>query len=160
MAAQARDAREGKTTTAKKTNAEAEKALVAGLSRMPVSAEGWFILAVVRRTTPGNEAKAARAIRMSVFTGPHVPVLAVTRLRTMFRLWPQFSDDERQLIYRQVRFAWAVAPDELVELAADAVNDFPIRIALALQPKELQKFEAKLAAEKAARKKAGEAKSK
>jgi hypothetical protein len=83
--------------------------------------------------------------------------MAAARLRTMFRLWPQFSDDERQLIYRQVRFAWAVAPDEVVEMAVDAVNDFPIRIALSLQPKELQRFEAMLAA---AKKKAAEAASK
>lgn len=157
MAAQARDAREGKKTATKKTIAAAERVLVAGLSRMPVSAEGWFMLAVIRRATPGNEASAASAIRMSVFTGPHVPVLAVTRLRTMFYLWPQFSGDERQLIYRQVRFAWAVAPEEVVEMAVDAVNDWPIRIALSLQPKELQRFETMLAA---AKKKGGAAKSK
>lgn len=157
MAAQARDVSEGKKTAAKQTIATAERALVTGLSRMPVSAEGWFMLAIARRATPGNEVKAASAIRMSVFTGPHVPVMATARLRTMFRLWPQFSDDERQLIYRQVRFAWAVAPDEVVEIAVDAVNDWPIRIALSLQPKELQRFEAMLAA---AKKKAAEAKSK
>jgi len=145
MASQVRDAREGKKPNPGKTNAEAEKALVAGLSQMPVSADGWFLLAVIRRLTPGNEVKAASAARMSVFTGPHVPVLAIVRLRLLFRLWPQFSTDERELVYRQIRFAWAVAPDDLVELAAGVNSDWPIRIALSLQPKELQKFEAKLA---------------
>jgi hypothetical protein len=150
MAAQARDATEGKTVNAKQTNAIAEKALIAGLSQMPVNAEGWFMLAVVRRASGENDAKAASAIRMSVFTGPHIPVLAAVRLRLMFRLWPQFAKDEKELIYRQVRFAWAVAPDDVVAMAVDAQNDWPIRIALSLQPKELQRFEEKLAAAKKA----------
>jgi hypothetical protein len=157
MASLASDAAEGKKTDAKKVYASVEKVVSDGLSRMPVSAEGWFILAVVRRASPGGEAKAASAVRMSVFTGPHVPVLAAVRLRLMFRLWSQFNKDERQLIYRQVRFAWDVAPDDVVQMAVNAENDWPIRIALSLQPKQLQKFEEMLAE---AKKKAAATKSK
>jgi len=156
MASQARDAAEGKKANLAESNVAAETALRAGLARMPVSAEGWFMLALLRRGTAGGAAKAVSAVRMSVFTGPHVPVLAVLRLRLLFRLWSKFDKDERQLIYRQVRFAWSVAPDDVVEMAASSKNDWPIRIALSLQPMELQRFEEKLRAAK----KAASAKSK
>jgi len=158
MASQALDAAEGKKKNSRaEANAAAEAALRAGLARMPVSAEGWFLLAVIWRGAENGAAKAVSAVRMSVFTGPHVPVLAVHRLQLMFRLWRQFDKDERQLVYRQVRFAWSVAPDDVVEMAASSQNDWPIRIALALQPKELQRFEEKL---RAAKKKAASTKSK
>jgi len=156
MASQARDSADGKKANLAESIAAAAAALRTGLSRMPVSAEGWLMLALLRRGAAGGAAKAISAVRMSVFTGPHVPVLAVVRLRLMFRLWPQFAKDERQLVYGQVRFAWSIAPDDVVEMAASSQNNWPIRIALSLQPKELQRFEEKLRAAK----KAASAKSK
>jgi hypothetical protein len=139
-----------KKGSAKAVSMAAERALRRGLSRMPVSPEGWYLLAVLRRGMSGRSAEAASAIRMSVFTGPHVPVLAILRLRLMLRLWPQFSKSERAMVYHQIRYAWSVAPDDFIALAVKAQNDWPIRIALALQPKELQRFEEKLRAAKKA----------
>lgn len=137
-----------KAGSAKKINVAADKALRKGLSQMPVNAVGWYLLAVLQRRATGNSTEAVSAIRMSVFAGPYVPVLAVLRLRLMLRLWPKFSKDEWPMVYRQIQYAWSVAPDDVVEIAVNSRNDWPIRIALALQPTQLQRFEEKLLAAK------------
>lgn len=125
----------------KTVNRAAGKALYQGLSQMPVNAEGWYWLAVVRQRDDGASTKVASALRMSIFTGPHVPVLAIVRLRLMLRNWRQYSVDERNSVYRQIQFAWSVSPDGVVNIAVNSRNDWPIRIALALQPDDLKKFE-------------------
>jgi hypothetical protein len=130
--------------TAKQVTLAAGRALERGLSRMPVNAEGWYWLAVVRHSTSGVSEKSASALRMSVFTGPHIPILAVVRLRLMMRLWSLYDADERAAVYRHIRYSWSVAPDGVVDIALGATNDWPIRIALALQPKDLARFEAML----------------
>ena len=154
MASEARST-SGKTGSTKKINVAADKALRKGLSQMPVNAVGWYLLAVLQRGASGNSTKSVSAIRMSVFAGPYVPVLAILRLRLMLRLWPTFSKDEWPMVYRQIQYAWSVAPNDVVEIAVNSKNDWPIRIALALQPKQLQRFEEKLLA---AKKKAAPAK--
>jgi len=130
-----------KPKMASQVNLAAGRALELGLSRMPVNAEGWYWLAVVRHGASGATQKSASALRMSVFTGPHIPLLAVVRLRLMMRMWRQYSVDERTAVYRHIRYSWSVSPEGVVDIAVGSTNDWPIRIALALQPKDLARFE-------------------
>lgn len=143
--------------TAKQVTLAAGRSLERGLSQMPVNAEGWYWLAVVRHSTSGVSEKSASALRMSMFTGPHIPLLAVVRLRLMMRLWSLYDADERAAVYRHIRYSWSVAPDGVVDIALSTTNDWPIRIALALQPKDLARFEAML---NEAKKKAAESSTK
>ena len=119
----------------------ARKALIAGLSSAPVSADGWYWLAVANQIGSESAAKSLSALRMSVYTGPHIPTLAVIRVRLMLRFWRQYKPDERQLVFSQIRYAWSVAPGGVIDLAIVARNQWPIRIALARDPKALQRFE-------------------
>jgi hypothetical protein len=139
------------TTNNTQVNREADRVLRRGLARMPVNAEGWYWLAVVRNAEGAKPAAVTSALRMSIFTGPHVPVLAIVRLRLMLRLWAQYVGEERNIVYRQIRYAWSVSPDGVVDIALNSSNDWPIRIALALQPKDLERYETMLRAAKAAR---------
>ncbi len=123
---------------------QAEGLLKDGLARSPVSADGWRWLAVTRLSTK-DRAGAAAAVRMSLYTGPYERYLAVSRLRLLIRLWDQFPASEREMIYRQIRFAWGVSQDGVVSLAAESQNNLWLfRLALARRPKDLLLFQRKL----------------
>lgn len=125
-----------------------ERRLEAGLARSPISAAGWRWLAVARMThkdSPG----AATALRMSLYTGPHQRQLAASRLRLLMQTWDQFGNDERETIYRQIRFAWRVAPNAVLLLAMESRNPWPFRLALATRPRDLRNFQRALKRAKA-----------
>ncbi len=119
-----------------------ERTLEAGLKRSPVNPDGWRWLGLTRLARRDRPAAAA-AIRMSIRTGPHVRFLAVPRLRLILRLWDLFAPDEREGLYRQIRFAWSISEDRLVALATEAKTPWPFRVALAVRPLELRRFERK-----------------
>lgn len=123
---------------------QAEGLLKDGLALSPVSADGWRWLAIARLSAK-DRAGAAAAVRMSLYAGPYERLLAVSRLRLLIRLWDQFPDSEREMIYRQIRFAWGVSQDGVVSLAAESQNNlWPFRLALARRPKDLLLFQRKL----------------
>ena len=123
---------------------QAEGLLKDGLALSPVSADGWRWLAIARLSAK-DRLGAAAAVRMSLYAGPYEPLLAVSRLRLLIRLWDQFPASEREMIYRQIRFAWAHSQDGVVSLAAESQNNlWPFRLALARRPKDLLWFQRKL----------------
>ena len=123
---------------------QAEGLLKDGLALSPVSADGWRWLAIARLSAK-DRLGAAAAVRMSLYSGPYEPLLAVSRLRLLIRLWDQFPASEREMIYRQIRFAWRVSQDGVVSLAAESQNNlWPFRLALARRPKDLLWFQRKL----------------
>lgn len=123
---------------------QAERLLKDGLALSPVSAEGWRWLAITRLSA-NDRPGAAAAIRMSLYAGPYERLLVVSRLRLLIRLWDQFPVSEREIIYRQIRFAWSVSQDGVVLLAAESQNNlWPFRLALARQPRDLMLFQRKL----------------
>lgn len=128
-----------------------ERRLEAGLARSPISASGWRWLAVARMTHK-DAAGAANALRMSLYTGPHQRFVVVSRLRLLMQTWDQFPKDEREIIYRQIRFAWKHAPEGVIALAMDSRSLWPFRLALASRPLDLQTFERELRDAKAAAK--------
>jgi hypothetical protein len=123
---------------------QAEGLLKDGLALSPVSADGWRWLAVARLSAKDRPG-AASAVRMSLYAGPYERLLAVARLRLLIRLWDEFPASEREMIYRQIRFAWGVSQDGVVSLAAESQNNlWPFRLALARRPKDLLAFQRKL----------------
>ena len=123
---------------------QAEELLKDGLARSPVSADGWRWLAIARLSAKDRPG-AASAVRMSLYAGPYERFLAVSRLRLLIRLWDEFPASEREMIYRQIRFAWGVSQDGVVALAAESQNNlWPFRLALARRPKDLLVFQRKL----------------
>ncbi|MHA1570455.1 MAG: hypothetical protein ACTSWM_01440 [Alphaproteobacteria bacterium] len=125
-----------------------ERRLEAGLARSPISAAGWRWLAVARMTHK-DSAAAATALRMSLYTGPHQRQLAASRLWLLMKTWDQFAKDEREIIYRQIRFTWRVAPNAILLLAMESRNPWPYRLALATRPRDLRKFQRALKRAKA-----------
>lgn len=122
----------------------AEGLLKDGLARSPVSADGWRWLALARLSAK-DRSGAASAVRMSLYAGPYERYLAVSRLRLLIRLWDEFPASEREMIYRQIRFAWGVSQDGVVSLAAESQNNlWPFRLALANRPRDLLLFQRKL----------------
>jgi len=125
-----------------------ERRVEAGLALSPVNASGWRWLALARMTHK-DAAGAAMALRMSLYTGPHQPLLAVSRLRLLMNTWDQFSKDERETIYRQIRFAWKHSQDGVTALALESQSLWPYRLALAARPRDLRNFEHELKRAKA-----------
>ncbi len=123
---------------------QAKELLTDGLARSPVSADGWRWLALARLSAKDRPG-AASAVRMSLYAGPYERYLAVSRLRLLIRLWDEFPASEREMIYRQIRFAWGVSQDGVVSLAAESQNNpWPFRLALANRPRDLLLFQRKL----------------
>jgi hypothetical protein len=134
----------GAKTTEQVDFKQAEGLLEDGLARSPVSADGWRWLAVTRLSAKDRPG-AASAIRMSLYAGPYERFLAVPRLRLLIQLWDQFPASEREMINRQIRFAWGVSQDGVVSLAAESRNNpWPFRLALAGRPSDLLLFQRKL----------------
>lgn len=117
----------------------ASLALRQALSHKPINPDAWRWLAAARLAA-GNPRNAVAALKMSLFTGPYVTYLAIPRLRLALLLWPGLDGEDRALVHRQIRYAWWLAPDRLVALAARANTLSPFRTALAKSPNDLAAF--------------------
>lgn len=98
--------------------AASRDATARGLAASPVRAGGWLRLAFLRRQG-GDDPGAARALRLSLLTGPVVPEVTGYRLRMAMALWPHLDRDTRHLVQRQIRLAWVIAPTSLSTLPGD-----------------------------------------
>ena len=117
-----------------------------GLAIAPIQPDGWRWLARTRLTESKDRRGALAATRMSVYTGPYVPYLAIPRVALSLELWDMVPETERSLVYQQIRFAWAVADDELVKLAAASRTLAPFQVALSQTPRDVVRFELDLIA--------------
>lgn len=120
--------------------------LVAGLSLEPINPYAWARLAYVRFLQKGLNADAgvAPALRLSFLTGPYEPEMTFPRLRLALAVWSNFSTEDRELGRRQIRFAWLISRDEVVDLAIQSQRILVFRLALVGQPQDLAIFDSML----------------
>jgi len=125
---------------------EAARDLVAGLSLEPVDPHAWARLAYVRFLQKGlsSDAGVAPALRLSFLTGPYEPDMTFPRLRLALAVWSNFSTEDRELGRRQIRFAWLLSRDEVVDLAIQSQRILVFRLALVGQPQDLAIFDSML----------------
>jgi hypothetical protein len=126
--------------------AAAAQDLVAGLSLEPVNPHAWARLAYVRYLQKGlsPDAGVAPALRLSFLTGPYEPEMTFPRLRLALAVWSNFPTEDRELGRRQIRFAWLISRDEVVDLAIQSQRILVFRLALVGQPQDLAIFDSML----------------
>lgn len=119
-------------------------AMAAALARAPADPRGWLRLAYLATMLDGPTPRAARALQLSVRTGPYdTPEFLTLRLRLGLLHWPLFEPAERRRIEAQIRLLWREAPGTLVRLVVDAGHYAPIvRSALAGLPGERARLDA------------------
>ncbi len=78
---------------------------------------------------------------MAILTAPYTPRLLFTRLELCFIVWPHFAPADRDLVFQQVRLAWAEDPKRLVTLAQDFHQIELVRTVLSSLPGESSRFE-------------------
>lgn len=122
---------------------EISRDLVAGLALAPVRPHAWARLAYVR-FLQDRRAETAAALRMSFLTGPYEADMTLPRLRLALAVWSYFSTEEREMARRQIRFAWLLSRDEVVELALQSRRPLVFRLALVNQPQDLAIFDSML----------------
>jgi len=120
---------------------EALSSLENGLAQAPLDPHAWTRLAYARYLVDGPSPELVSTLKMSIFAGPHEPRLVFLRLRLCLAAWDFFPEAERDLVYRQARFAWGISHRKLVDIADAAERPGVIRMALAQDPSELAKFE-------------------
>ena len=58
-----------------------------------------------------------------------------------FLAWPQMSNEDRELVFRQIHYAWVANPGELTRLALELKQVNLVRAALLRQPEDSRAFE-------------------
>lgn len=119
----------------------AVRSLKASLALTPVNPHAWSRLAYAQILRDGPSADVAASIRMSVYLGPHETDLVFSRLRLSFVAWSHLTEEDRELVARQIRFAWKISDEELALLAMATGRYKEIRLALLETPEILADFE-------------------
>ncbi len=123
---------------------EVIRLLRTGLTKAPARPHAWTRLASAELITRGPSPEVAVALEMALLTAPYDPRLLFARLELCLIAWSELSPTTRDLVYRQVRFAWNRSRDRLVELAVISNADDIVRIALSGSPDDLAEFEERL----------------
>ena len=119
----------------------ARESLRKGLALAPANGFAWTRLAYVETLISGPSKEIAGILQMAMLTMPFEPQLLLFRLELCFFAWPYFDEENQNLVYEQVRYAWHDSATQLVELAARAERVELVRDALASTPEELDRFE-------------------
>ncbi|HEY4135891.1 MAG TPA: hypothetical protein VGO34_11825 [Alphaproteobacteria bacterium] len=117
-------------------------ALQDGLAQQPAQPYAWYqlALALLKRGGDGDAARAERAWRMAVVTGPNEPALIVPRVALGLVIWPQAVPRTRQIIADEVERAALAQPRGLARLSLQlGVDDF-MRATLAGKPNLLATY--------------------
>lgn len=116
------------------------------LARAPTNPHGWTQLAYASALSQASTDRVISLLTMSLYTGPYEPRLVFPRLRLLLDAWDVLTSDQRDLVFRQARFAWDVSRVRLVELATpmEKAKVNVIRVALAQDPSNLASFERRL----------------
>jgi hypothetical protein len=119
------------------------KSLRTGLAMAPASPFAWTRLAHAEILKGGASPEALGAFRFGLETAPFEPRLAIARLTLGVSLWDELQEDDRQLIFKQVRSAWKLYRVKLrmVDFALETGRPNLIRAALLKSPKDLAYFE-------------------
>ncbi len=112
-----------------------------GLALAPANGFAWTRLAYVETLIAGPSEELAGILEMAMLTAPFEPRLLFLRLELCFLAWPYFDEEERDLVFQQLRFAWRESAKQLVDLAARAERVELVRNALASTPEDLDRFE-------------------
>jgi hypothetical protein len=115
-----------------------------GLAEAPADPAAWLDLARLENAE-GGPAAMAKALRLSILTGPREPALILPRLELALPAWGSLDPDDRFLVSEQIRLAWSQFPRALAVIGRrlDAVD--PIRAALAELPGAAEAFDQRLA---------------
>ncbi len=120
---------------------EAIASLRTGLALAPANPFAWTRLAYARSLITGPSPSAASALRMAMLTARYEPRLLFFRLELCLQSWSYFRPDDRELVYRQVHFAWRKNPKRLVDLAVRTGRVNVVRAALLRSRKDISAFE-------------------
>jgi hypothetical protein len=120
-------------------------ALRAGLAAAPADPRGWYELARLEHTASGATPTMAKALRLSVLTGPREPDLVLPRLELALPELAVFEGDDRALVREQIRLAWAEFPRGLALLANQRSLAAPIHEAIDRIPGAAEAFDKLLA---------------
>ncbi len=112
-----------------------------GLALAPANGFAWTRLAYVETLISGPSEEVAGILEMAMLTMPFEPRLLFFRLELCFLAWPYFDEEDRDLVFQQLRFAWRESAKQLVDLAARAERVELVRDALASTPEDLDRFE-------------------
>jgi len=120
---------------------DAIESLNAGLALAPANPFAWTRLAYAESLKNGPSPRVVSALRMALLTAQYEPRLLFVRLELCFQAWAHFGPEDRDLIFKKVRFAWQTQPKRLAELALriDRVN--LVRAALLSSRADLNGFE-------------------
>ena len=123
---------------------EAIASLKTGLALAPANPFAWTRLAYARSLLSGPSPSVASALRMAMLTARYEPRLLFIRLELCLQSWSYFRPDDRELVYREVRFAWRKKPKRLVDLAVGTGRVNVVRAALLRSREDLSAFEKRL----------------
>ena len=112
-----------------------------GLAQAPANGFAWTRLAYVETLISGPSEEVAGILQLAMLTAPFDPRLLLFRLELCFLAWPYFDENNQDLVFQQVRYAWHESPKQLVDLAARAERVELVRDALASTPGDLDRFE-------------------
>jgi len=94
------------------------------LRRQPVQPHGWVRYAIALRRIGATPQAVGAALLFSVRTGPYTVELLAPRLRMLLRHARHFSGETDGVVATQIKYAWRLDPQRVVEaaLSADAVD--------------------------------------
>ncbi len=114
--------------------------LKTGLGRAPARPYAWTRLAYAQLIADGASWEVAQALRMALDTAPYEPRLLLPRLELCLLSWPYLSRTTREATLDQVRIAWQLFPQRLIELARHTNQSNLIRSALVWSLEDLVEF--------------------
>ncbi len=112
-----------------------------GLALAPANGFAWTRLAYVEILISGPSEEVAGILEMAMLTTPFEPRLLFFRIELCFLAWPYFDEEDRDLVFQQLRYAWRESAKQLVDLATRAERVELVRDALASTPEDLDRFE-------------------
>jgi tetratricopeptide (TPR) repeat protein len=114
--------------------------LRAGLAQAPVDAHAWTYLAFID-TTIGDHESAARALRLSLQSGPYEPDLILPRAALGLANWAWLGASTAAAFRVEFRRAMAQAPARFVHDVVDSGQVAAVRAALRGRPEQQRGFE-------------------
>lgn len=124
--------------------AEGRTSLRNGLALAPANPFAWTRLAYVEFLRSGPSASVVPPLRMAISTARYEPRLLFPRLELCFSVWSHLEPKDRDVVIRQVLFAWRYDADGLVILAREYRQLELVRSILSQTPEEVARFDALL----------------
>lgn len=112
-----------------------------GLAAAPGRSESWTALAYAQNAADGPSPAAARALRLSILTGPFDLQSTAYRVDMGLHLWEAFDDADRTAFRELVRTQWQWGPGRLTEIVVRRGGERIVRAALADRPQDVAEFD-------------------